>query len=62
MIRHVQIRLKIPLEPRRNFDVITKGLDKTANNFSLLDLDRLLKSGKLQKNVDGIEMEFELFD
>lgn len=60
MKRTIKISLEIPLVQRGNFDVITKGLDNVAKNFSILDLTELLHTGKVEKNVNDIKVEYKV--
>jgi hypothetical protein len=60
MKRTIKISLEIPLVQRGNFDVITKGLDNVANDFSILDLTELLHTGKIEKNVNDIKVEYKV--
>lgn len=60
MKRIIKISLEIPLVQRGNFDVITKGLDNVSNDFSLLDLTELLNTGKVEKTVNDIKVEYKV--
>ena len=60
MNRTIKINLEIPLAQRGNFDVITKGLDRVADNFSLQDLTALLFHGKIEKTVGDIKVEYRI--
>lgn len=60
MKRTIKINLEIPLIQRGNFDVITKGLNSVSNNFSLLDLEKLLNLGKVEKTVGEIKVEYDI--